>query len=168
MFLTVSITARPLRHKILPNIHCHINQEPWGLLVASRSHFPDKVAYRRPGCWGSGYLAGSSGLFEVTTVVHRAARDKPNSSSVESVPGYLGSMSVCGDAHWGKLSDSWPKSNSPTSTLRYCTVHNINSFSANNIYIYTQLYKSNSNNLFTGRELFGSHRSRQITAAAST
>jgi hypothetical protein len=38
-----------------------------------------------------------------------ASEDKQNGCSVESGPGYLGSMSVCGATQWGKLSESWPK-----------------------------------------------------------
>ena len=38
------------------------------------------------------------------------------------VQGYLASMSVSGAARWGKLSESWPKSNSPPSTLCHSTL----------------------------------------------
>ena len=103
------------------------------------------VAYRRPRLLRIRVLGGSRGLFSATTVVCQAVRDKPNSSDVQSGPGYLGSICVCRDAHWGKLSDSWPKSNSPTSTLCYCTLYNINSFSVNNINIYIHCYINNIN-----------------------
>ena len=106
----------------------------------SRGHFPDKVAYRRPRLLRIRVFSRvQRSVFSYKSCVP-VARDKPNSSSVKLGPGYLGSMSICGDAHWGKLSDSWPKSNSPTSTLCYCTVHNINSFSVNYIYIYIYIY----------------------------
>jgi hypothetical protein len=41
--------------------------------------------------------------------VHQAAEGKPNGSSIESGPEYLGSMSVCDAVQWIKLSETWPK-----------------------------------------------------------
>ena len=38
-----------------------------------------------------------------------ASEDKQNGCNVESGPGYLGSMSVCGATPLVKLSESWPK-----------------------------------------------------------
>jgi hypothetical protein len=43
------------------------------------------------------------------TFVYQAAEDKPNDSSVEWGPGYLGSMSVWGAAQWVKWMAKWPK-----------------------------------------------------------
>jgi hypothetical protein len=48
--------------------------------------------------------------------VYQAAEEKPNSSSVESDPGCLGSMSVCDAVEWVKLSETWPK-------LKFLDVH---------------------------------------------
>jgi len=45
-------------------------------------------------------LAASRGHFSVVTVVYQAAENKTNGCSVESGPGYLGSMSVCCAAQW--------------------------------------------------------------------
>jgi hypothetical protein len=53
-------------------------------------------------------LVASRGQFSGITVVYQAA-DKPNSITVESGPGFLGSMFVFGAAQWVKLSESWPK-----------------------------------------------------------
>jgi hypothetical protein len=52
------------------------------------------------------------------------------------VQGYLGSMSVCGAAQWEQLSESWPESNSTTSTLCYSTLLDINPVPVNNIDIH--------------------------------
>jgi hypothetical protein len=41
--------------------------------------------------------------------VYQFAEEKPNGSGVESVPGYLGSMSACGAVQWVTLSESWPE-----------------------------------------------------------
>jgi hypothetical protein len=41
--------------------------------------------------------------------VHQAAEEKSKGSAVESGPGSLGSMSVCGAVHWVKLRDRLPK-----------------------------------------------------------
>jgi hypothetical protein len=51
----------------------------------------------------------SRGQFSGITVVWQAAEEKPNGSSVESGPGYLCSMSVCGAVQWVTLSETWLK-----------------------------------------------------------
>ena len=94
--------------------------------------------------------------------MYQAAEDEPNSSSVESGP----------RAPWfdvrlrrytvGQISERWPLSNSPTSTLRYSTRHNINQFSLNNINIHLVIQKVTMLNIFAGRDVFGSQGSRQI------
>ena len=53
-----------------------------------------------------GLLVASLGHFSGMAGVYQAAVDKPNGSSVESGPGYLGSMSVCGVAQWAKITGS--------------------------------------------------------------
>jgi hypothetical protein len=53
-------------------------------------------------------LLASRGQLSDITIVYQAIEDKPNGFSVESGPGYLVSMSVCGAAQWFILSDSWP------------------------------------------------------------
>jgi hypothetical protein len=56
-----------------------------------------------------GVLVVSRGQLSDIPIVYQATGDEPNGSSVESDPGYLGLMSVCGAAQWLKLSDSWSK-----------------------------------------------------------
>jgi hypothetical protein len=41
--------------------------------------------------------------------MNQAAVEKPNGCSVEWGPGYLASMSFCGEARWVKFSESWSK-----------------------------------------------------------
>jgi len=43
----------------------------------------------------------------VSNVLYQAAEDKPNSLNVDTGPGYLSSMFVCGAAQWVKLRESW-------------------------------------------------------------
>ena len=45
----------------------------------------------------------SLGHFSGTSVVFPAAEDKPNVCSVESGPGYPGSMNIGGPAQWGQI-----------------------------------------------------------------
>jgi hypothetical protein len=49
--------------------------------------------------------------FLAVRVVYQAVEEKPNGCGVESVPGYLVSMSFCGAAQRLKLSESSPKLN---------------------------------------------------------
>jgi len=82
----------------------------WGVQAASRGHFSENgcVAVTSQVAEGQGISCIPLSVIRYN-VVYQTAKDKPNGSSVESGPGYLGQMSVCVAAQWFKLSESWPK-----------------------------------------------------------
>ena len=78
----------------------------WGVQAASRGHFSDKgciaVTSRAARGQGISCVPPSVIKYEYNTA-YQTAGDKAKGYSVESGPGCLGSMSVCGAAQWFKL-----------------------------------------------------------------
>jgi len=84
-----------------------------GLLVGPLGHLSDYGRASVASQAAEGQSTSTSCVMSRSVCSYKScvpcAEDKPDGSNVESGPGYLGSMSVCGAAQWGKLSESWSK-----------------------------------------------------------
>ena len=137
---------------ILTSKYGHLLSFIRGFLVASCCHFSDN----RLQAAESWVLFASLSRFSGTTVVFPAAEDKPNGCSVESDPGYLGSMTIGGPAQWDQIKLELAKIQ--IRWLPYCAELHYTTwiYFLLIILIYTKLYKINNANIFTGRYLFRS------------